>query len=50
MQVVHEVCCGLDVHKKVERPVCFARLNPEGLGRRLTKRLQGLGFKVTVEP
>jgi|SRR5882757_1228771 len=28
----------------------FDRLNPEGLRRRLTKRLEGLGFKVTVEP
>jgi len=25
------------------------RLNPEGLRRRLTKRLEGLGFKVTLE-
>jgi hypothetical protein len=25
-------------------------LNPEGLRRRLTKRLEGLGFKVTLEP
>src|SRR5258708_4011629 len=25
----------------------FDRLNPEGLRRRLTKRLEGLGFKVT---
>jgi transposase len=28
----------------------FDRLNPEGLRRRLTKRLEGLGFKVTLEP
>jgi hypothetical protein len=27
----------------------FDRLNPEGLRRRLTKRLEGLGFKVTLE-
>lgn len=25
-------------------------LNPEGLRRRLTKRLEGLGFKVTLKP
>jgi hypothetical protein len=25
------------------------RLNPEGLRRRLTKRLEGLGFQVTVD-
>jgi transposase len=31
-------------------PDYFDRLNPEGLRRRLTKRLEGLGFKVTVEP
>ena len=31
-------------------PDYFDRLNPEGLGRRLTKRLEGLGFKVTLEP
>jgi hypothetical protein len=31
-------------------PDYFDRLNPEGLRRRLTKRLAGLGFKVTVEP
>ena len=28
----------------------FDRLNPEALRRRLTKRLEGLGFKVTLEP
>jgi len=28
----------------------FDRLNPEGLRRRLTKRLEGWGFKVTLEP
>jgi hypothetical protein len=28
----------------------FDRLNPEGLRRRLTKQLEGLGFKVTLEP
>ena len=28
----------------------FDRLNPEGLRRRLTKRLEGLGFRVTLEP
>jgi transposase len=28
----------------------FDRSNPEGLRRRLTKRLEGLGFKVTLEP
>jgi len=32
MQVLHEVCCGLDVHKKS-----------------VTKRLEGLGFKVTLD-
>src|SRR5205823_6455325 len=26
------------------------RLNPEGLRRRLTKRLEGLGFQVTLQP
>jgi transposase len=31
-------------------PHYFDRLNPEGLRRRLTKRLEGLGFKVTLEP
>jgi transposase len=31
-------------------PDYFDRLNPDGLRRRLTKRLEGLGFKVTVEP
>lgn len=31
-------------------PDYFDRLDPEGLRRRLTKRLQGLGFKVTLEP
>jgi transposase len=31
-------------------PDYFDRLNPEGLRRGLTKRLEGLGFKVTVEP
>jgi len=31
-------------------PNYFDRLNPEGLRRRLTKRLEGLGFKVTLEP
>jgi transposase len=31
-------------------PNHFDRLDPEGLRRRLTKRLQGLGFKVTLEP
>jgi hypothetical protein len=30
-------------------PDYFDRLNPEGLRRRLTKRLEGLGFKVTLE-
>jgi len=30
-------------------PGYFDRLNPEGLRRRLTKRLEGLGFKVTLE-
>jgi hypothetical protein len=25
-------------------------MNPEGLRRRLAKRLEGLGFKVTFEP
>ena len=30
-------------------PDYFDRLDPEGLHRRLTKRLQGLGFKVTLE-
>jgi transposase len=30
-------------------PDYFDRLDPEGLRRRLTKRLQGLGFKVTLE-
>jgi Transposase len=30
-------------------PDYFDRLNPDGL-RRLTKRLEGLGFKVTLEP
>jgi transposase len=28
----------------------FDRLNPGGLRRRLTRRLEGLGFKVTLEP
>lgn len=31
-------------------PDYFDRLNPEGLRRRLTKRLEGLGFKVTLVP
>jgi len=31
-------------------PDYFDKLNPEGLRRRLTKRLEGLGFKVTLEP
>ncbi len=31
-------------------PDYFDRLNPEGLRRRLTKRLEGLGFKVTIQP
>jgi transposase len=31
-------------------PDYFDRLNPEGMRRRLTKRLEGLGFKVTLEP
>jgi transposase len=31
-------------------PDYFDRLNPEGLRRRLTKRLEGLGFKVTLAP
>lgn len=31
-------------------PDYFDRLDPEGLRRRLTKRLEGLGFKVTLEP
>jgi transposase len=31
-------------------PDYFDRLNPEGLRRRLTKRLEGLGFKVTLDP
>jgi len=31
-------------------PDYFDRLNPEGLRRRLTKRLEGLGFKVSLEP
>jgi transposase len=31
-------------------PDYFDQLNPEGLRRRLTKRLEGLGFKVTLEP
>jgi hypothetical protein len=31
-------------------PDYFDRLNPEGLRKRLTKRLEGLGFKVTLEP
>lgn len=30
-------------------PDYFDRLDPEGLRRRLTKRLEGLGFKVTLE-
>src|SRR6516162_2784410 len=31
-------------------PDYFDRLNPEGLRRRLTKRLENLGFKVILEP
>ena len=31
-------------------PDYFDTLNPEGLRRRLTKRLEGLGFKVTLQP
>jgi transposase len=31
-------------------PDYFDRLNPAGLRRRLTKRLEGLGFKVTLQP
>lgn len=31
-------------------PDYFDRVNPGGLRRRLTKRLEGLGFKVTLEP
>ncbi|MHB8542291.1 MAG: hypothetical protein ACYDCD_15320 [Candidatus Acidiferrales bacterium] len=31
-------------------PDYFDRINPTGLRRRLTKRLEGLGFKVTLEP
>ena len=31
-------------------PDYFDRINPAGLRRRLTKRLEGLGFKVTLEP
>src|SRR6185437_830333 len=31
-------------------PDYFDRINPVGLRRRLTKRLEGLGFKVTLEP
>ena len=31
-------------------PDYLDRMNPEGLRRRLTKRLKGLRFKVTVEP
>ena len=31
-------------------PDYFDRRNPEGLRRRLTRRLEGLGFKVTLEP
>ena len=30
-------------------PDYFDRINPEGLRKRLTKRLEGLGFKVTLE-
>src|SRR5215467_9529774 len=31
-------------------PDSFDRFNLEGLRRRLTRRLEGLGFKVTLEP
>jgi transposase len=31
-------------------PDYFDRLNPQGLRRRLVKRLQGLGFEVSLEP
>ena len=31
-------------------PDYFDRLNPEGQRRRLTRRLESLGFKVTLEP
>jgi len=31
-------------------PDYFDGLNPEGLRRRLTKRLEGLGFNVTLQP
>lgn len=31
-------------------PDYFDRLNPESLRRRLTKRLEGLGFQVTLQP
>ncbi len=31
-------------------PDYFDPQNPEGLCRRLTKRLEGLGFKLTLEP
>jgi transposase len=31
-------------------PDYFDRLNPDDLRRRLTRRLEGLGFKVTLEP
>jgi hypothetical protein len=30
-------------------PDYFERLDPDGLGRRLTKRFEGLGFKVRLE-
>jgi len=66
MQVVHEVCCGLDVHKKsVTACVLWASGRRKQIREcgtftrdlleladwlRLTKRLEGLGFKVTLEP
>src|SRR5262249_37544276 len=43
--IFRDQTCNQDVG-----PVYLDRLNPEGLRGRLTGRLEGLGFKVTLEP
>src|SRR3984893_18606613 len=42
--------CETELVTATSAQTTFDRLNPEGLRRRLTKRLEGLGFKVTLEP
>ena len=48
MRIVYRRCAGLDVHKD-SVSACIRRTNPFHTARKLTRRLEQIGFSVAVQ-